>query len=69
MCACKSVAHCCKPHQLDSWKAHKGPCEVALDEEWMAEAIVKKSRGRKGGGKKGKKGKKGRRRRQKRRVL
>jgi len=61
MCACKSVAYCCKQHQLDAWRAHKGTCGGALDEEGMAEAIVRKSGRKKGGGKKGggKKGKRG----------
>ena len=64
MCACKSVAYCCKQHQLDAWRAHKGACGGTLDEEGMAEAIVRKSGGKKGGGKKGggkKGGKKGKR--------
>ena len=56
-------------HQLDSRKAHKGACGGALDEEEMAEAIVRKSGEKKSGGKKmggtkggGKKGNKGNKR-------
>ena len=52
MCACKSVAYCCKQHQLDAGRAHKGSCGSALDEEGMAEAIVRRSGGKKGGEKK-----------------
>ena len=55
MCACKSVAYCCKQHQLDAWKAHRGTCGGALDEDGMAKAIVRKSGGKRGGGEKGKK--------------
>ena len=60
VCHCKSVAYCGQDCQLSAWKKHKPVCGGALKEDGMAEALVKKSRDKKGGKKGGQKeGKKG----------
>jgi len=56
MCACKSVAYCGLVCQKSAWRAHKKVCGGTLKEDGMAEAIVKKSRDKKGGKKGGQKG-------------